>query len=194
MQVNLGNAVNALNSADKKLRELATPADGKKSVDDALLDTVELSPGALQGGEIQSPTATQLFGELADQLAPLTDLIRGEAGRQKELGELFGDPKSAETIRSRAQELLEGYFSAENTAARIFNFAFSFFNGEGDREAFAREMKGNIDEGFRQAEKALGGLADISLETRDLIDQKIEAFIEGDRQAEDDAGELENQT
>ena len=57
-----------------------------------------------------------------------------------------------------------------------------------DREVYAREKQELIYEGFRQAEKQLGGLADISLQTRDYIDQRIEGFIdEGKPAAENEA-------
>lgn len=182
MQINLKTAVNVLKSTEKTLRQEIQ--DPKKTIDDALLDTVELSPRAKQAnGAVTSPGLDSLYGELADHLSSLTSLIGNSANEQGTLSSQFGNANNSSEVQKKAQELLEGYFNVENTSSRIFDFAFSFYEG-GDRESFAREMQGHIHEGFRQAEKQLGGLADISLETRDTIDQKIEDFISAGEETE----------
>lgn len=177
MEVNLGQAVKTLRGVDQQIRELTKTTGGDKGKNNKDTDTVELSSGGV------SDTGRALLNELADQLGPLNDLIGDAAGRQQELSELFQDPNKADEVQARAQELLEGYFNVENTANRIFDFAFGFFEG-GDREAFAEEMRGNIMKGFELAEKELGGLADISLETRDVINEKIDAFIDEGEESE----------
>ncbi len=189
MEVNLGTAIKTLRDIDKQIRAQARiPEKGEsKGVgqEKGQQDFVELSNGAQQvNGLIKSPSASDLYGELSSELSSLTQLIGGEAQRQNELGAMFKDPDKA--IQERAQELLDGYFNVENTSSRIFNFAFSFYEEGSDREAFAREMQGHIHEGFRQAEKMLGGLADISLETRDRIDEMVDSFIEDDGSKEEE--------
>ena len=178
MQIDIATAKRQVTSVDKQLKDqIKVPTKGEESalVKQALRDSVELLPGILQGKSgIQSPTANALLGELSSKLGPLADLINDSLGQQVGLGGKLGDQDVE--IQKRAQELLDGYFNVENTGDRIFDFAFSHFSG-GDREAFAAKMKDAIHEGFGQAEKQLGGLADISLETRDYIDNKIEDFI-----------------
>ena len=185
MEINLNKAVNTLNSVEQQLRDQAGVAPPKKK--GQAQDTVELS-GAR--GQVHSAGYTQLNNELAEQLASLTGLVGENAGQQNKLTGLFGDANNDEAIKARAQELLDTYFSVEETGDRIFGFAFSFYEGD-DREAFASKMKDAIHEGFRQAEKQLGGLADISLETRDYIDTRIEDFInEGKEESGEDAPDL----
>lgn len=176
MEVNLNRAVRSLNHVDRQLRDMAKASLQKTGLE----DRVELSGSK----GLDKGTSAGLLGELQQNLKPLMDLIGDSSGRQKELDEMFADPRQVQAISARAQELLEGYFNVENTAGRIFDFAFSFFDGNQDRETFAREMQRNIHKGFALAERELGGLADISLATRDRIDEKIEDFIQPDEPAD----------
>lgn len=188
MEINLNSAIKTLKDIDKQLKaQVQVPkkgASGKKGGPSGMLkDSVELSNGAKQvNGLIKSPSASELYGELSSQLSSLTDMIGGDSQRQQELSGMFQDPDQA--VKDRAQELLDGYFNVENTSERIFGFAFSFFEEGSDREAFAREMQGHIHEGFRQAEKMMGGLADISVKTRDRIDEMVDAFIDDGQSGE----------
>lgn len=131
-------------------------------------DMMEFSPEAMAAAR----DANSIYQEMGSKLEPLKTLVEDALKEQSSLS--F---EKKQSLQEKAQELLDGYFSAENTADRIFGFAFSFFNGSQDRTAFAEEMKGYIDQGFAKAEKMLGGLADISYETRDLIYKKIEDFV-----------------
>lgn len=193
MIIDPNTAARTLQTVDKQLKRLADDQLAKVGNPSAG-DVVELSGGGSALSALNQPQQgfsagfTQLSGELSEQLAPLLSLIGGDTQRQGDLTGLSGDQSREEAIRSRAQELLDTYFSVEQTGDRIFNFAFSFFEPGEDREAFAREKQELIYEGFRQAEKQLGGLADISLQTRDYIDERIENFIgEAGSAASDDA-------
>ncbi len=67
-------------------------------------------------------------------------------------------------------------FSAENTAARIVQFALAFYDG-GDKAAYAEEVRAAVMEGFQEAEAAFGGmLPDVSYETIDLVNQALDQF------------------
>lgn len=168
MEVNTSGALKFLNSIDKQIRsQIKAPSDKAGAG-----DSVEL------GGSnaILSKGYVALQSELSDKLASLTGLVSDSSGQQKELSGLFEGANNDEAVRQRAQELLDGYFNVENTGDRIFEFAFANYSG-GDREAFAREFQGYIHKGFAEAEKLLGGLADISHKTRDYIDQRVEDFI-----------------
>jgi len=88
----------------------------------------------------------------------------------------------------------KNYFSAQNTAERIYNFATSFYEtylagtGKVDSEESRQEYKdiigSAIDEGFEQALSILGDLPDkVSQEiqnTRDIIFEKLDRFVKGD--------------
>lgn len=90
----------------------------------------------------------------------------------------------------------KNYFSSENTANRIFNFATSFYEtyllgtGKEDSEASRQEYKdiigSAIDEGFGQALDILGDLPGaVSKEiqnTHDLIFAKLDKFVTGEEQ------------
>lgn len=181
MEINLNKAVQGLNSVDRELRKIAgQPARSGNAADQ---DTVEIRGESR--GKVYSAGFTALNNELADKLASLSSLVEQNSGQQGKLSGLFGNAAESDDVRARAQELLDTYFNVENTGNRIFDFAFSFYDG-GDREAFAGKMKDAIYKGFALAEKQLGGLADISLETRDYIDERIENFIdEGKEEAGD---------
>lgn len=168
MEINTSGALKFLNSIDSQIRSQIKAPPGKAGSG----DSVEL--GGTQS--ILSKGYVALQSELSDKLASLTGLIGDNSGQQKELSGLFAGADNDEAIRQRAQELLDGYFNVENTGDRIFEFAFSNYTG-GDREAFAREFQGYIHKGFAEAEKLLGGLADISVKTREYVDKRVEAFI-----------------
>jgi methylmalonyl-CoA mutase cobalamin-binding subunit len=73
----------------------------------------------------------------------------------------------------------DSYYSAEKTAARIVDFALSFYNG-GDREDFARMVQEAVLKGFDQAKVAMGGtLPSISEKTISLVLNAINQFASG---------------
>ncbi len=178
MEINTSGALKFLNSIDKQIRsQIKTPSGSAGSG-----DAVELGGG----NAILSKGYVALQSELSDKLASLTGLVGESSGQQKELSGLFEGANNDEAVRQRAQELLDGYFNVENTGDRIFEFAFANYTG-GDREAFAREFQGYIHKGFAEAEKLLGGLADISVKTRDYIDKRVEDFINEGKEDTGDA-------
>ncbi|CAM2008947.1 hypothetical protein [Acanthopleuribacter pedis] len=168
----------------------------KDALDQSLLDTVDLSPGT---GVSLSAGAADLLGEMSDKMQPLLSLIDGALGRQKglngvqlggenasldDLRAAFGADGVPDDVQAKAQELLDTYFSVEETSDRIFSFAFSFYDGSEDKAAFAERMGSYIDEGFRQAEKQLGGLAEISVDTYKAIQDRIDDFVGDDGESE----------
>lgn len=105
--------------------------------------------------------------------------------------------EKANNIESSADEVTpkeNNYFSAQNTADRIYNFATSFYEtylagtGKEDSEASRQEYKdiigSAIDEGFEQALSILGELPDkVSGElqnTKDIIFEKLDRFVAGE--------------
>jgi len=194
MNIQPHKAINVLRSVDGQLKEKLQESGPSlkdqlsSSIDQQLRDTIDLSGPAGKGG-IQSPGINGLYGELSDKLGSLFSLIGEEAGQQGKLNGIFGDPNQEDAVQKRAQELLDTYFSVESTGDRIFNFAFSFHTQGEDRETYAKEKLELIHEGFRQAEKLLGGLADISKDTRDYIDQRAEDFVNEGKEAKEQAGQ-----
>lgn len=179
MQIDSASAARLLQNNDKQVRNLLAKANQGKGTSPG--DSVEVGQlNSKPGAPALSGNYQALLGEMNEKLAPLLQSIEDSLGEQSNLNGLFKDPNNTDEVRARAQELLDGYFNAENTAERIFSFAFSFFDGSKDRTEFAEEMRGYIEQGFEEARKIVGELPDISNETYDLIQEKINAFIDGD--------------
>jgi hypothetical protein len=71
------------------------------------------------------------------------------------------------------------YYSAEKTAARIVDFALSFYDG-GDKAAYAEKIKAAVTKGFEQALSSAGGsLPQISYDTINLALDSIDSWAAG---------------
>ncbi len=76
------------------------------------------------------------------------------------------------------------YWSVENTAGRLFDFAVGLFPG-GDREEHAERMIRAMEIGYEEARKAFGGwLPPVARETVDLAAELLEEWAEGASPAE----------
>lgn len=85
-----------------------------------------------------------------------------------------------EAARVEAQKSIEegGYWSPENTASRIVDFAKALTGGDPSK---IEDMRGAIDKGFKEATKAWGkDLPDITNDTYDLIQKKLDAWANGE--------------
>ena len=72
-----------------------------------------------------------------------------------------------------------GYYSAENTAERIIQFALSFYDG-GDRQEYAEMVRAAVMKGFNQAMGVSGGaLPQISSDTIGLVNSALDTFAAG---------------
>ncbi len=78
-----------------------------------------------------------------------------------------------ETARTEAAALIadDGPLGAEAVSNRIVDFAIAASGGDKSKLA---EIKGAIEEGFRQAGSMLGGLPEVSLKTYDLVMEKLD--------------------
>ncbi len=72
------------------------------------------------------------------------------------------------------------FFSAENTASRIVQFALSFYDG-GDREAYVAEVRSAVMKGFKEAKAAFGGfLPEVSYRTIEMVNDAFNSFAAGE--------------
>lgn len=80
-----------------------------------------------------------------------------------------------EEARLEAQELIgpHGELGVEAVSQRIVDFAIALSGGDKSKLDTLRRA---IDQGFKEAEKILGGLPDISKETYSRIMEKLEAW------------------
>ncbi len=91
-----------------------------------------------------------------------------------------GDIEVDEQTRLEAQAMIEegGEYSAENVSDRIVSFAKAISGGDKSKLDI---LKGAIEEGFKQAAKALGGeLPEISQKTYALVMEKLDAWQQED--------------
>ncbi len=84
-----------------------------------------------------------------------------------------------ETARLEAQELIgpDGDLGAEKTSQRLVDFAIALSGGDKSK---ANELRGAIEKGFKEAEKILGKLPDVSKETYKLTMEKFDAWAKED--------------
>ncbi|MFC1537824.1 hypothetical protein ACFL6H_00215 [Candidatus Latescibacterota bacterium] len=72
-----------------------------------------------------------------------------------------------------------GYYSPEETAERIINFALSFYDG-GDRQEYAEMVRAAVMKGFEQAMAAFGDvLPQESYDTIGIVNSAIDNFAAG---------------
>lgn len=96
-------------------------------------------------------------------------------------GKTFDTLKDSDIIevdqqaRMEAQELIgpEGELGVEKVSQRIVDFAIALSGGDKSKLDSLRKA---IDQGFKEAEKVLGGLPEISKETYDRIMEKLDAW------------------
>lgn len=123
-----------------------------------------------------------LFAEAAKQSGIMTEMPSIDLGQYQETGEAAAGEttEAAESEDTVSVTVDTSYFSAENTASRIVNFALSFYTG-GDKAEFVAEIRDAITQGFEEAKAAFGGfLPDVSYKTLDLVNQALDAFAAGE--------------
>jgi hypothetical protein len=94
----------------------------------------------------------------------------------EDLKDFKGEIKVDEQARTEAAAAIAdgGPLSAEAVSDRIVEFAKAVSGGDKSK---LDTLRSSIDQGFAEAEKLLGGsLPEISHQTRDLINQKLDAW------------------
>jgi hypothetical protein len=85
------------------------------------------------------------------------------------------DVEGAETAEVEKSGSDLGYWSVENTATRMFDFATALFadKGDGDRQKHFELMVAGMDKGYSEAAEEMGGLPDISRQTVDRAKEML---------------------
>jgi len=132
------------------------------------------------GAKVDQETINRLWDETRRATENLRTLVERMIARQaaRDRGEISGDellPEDSEIrLEAARQTGPEGDWGAEAVSTRIVDFAVALSGG--DRSRF-EELKGAIEKGFQEAEKALGGtLPEVSRRTYDLVMDKLEAW------------------
>ena len=114
--------------------------------------------------------------------AQLIRLVEDMLKRQGKSLNLLGPDEIVEvdeTARLEAQALIgpDGPLGAEAVSQRLVDFAIALSGGDKSK---AETLRSAIDKGFKEAEKILGELPEISRETYKLTMEKFNAWVNGD--------------
>lgn len=104
--------------------------------------------------------------------------LLSEATGEASASQSFGIEKSDETANTGS--LLDPYYSAEETAGRILNFALSFYAG-GDPAEYAAMVGDAVMKGFAEAKAAWGdALPPVAEETISRVMSALQQFASGE--------------
>ncbi len=185
MKVNNTPSINNLpNHAINKKEKQAKGEDKAYVAQDEYVKSTEEAPPTTYKKpttKVDETTILKLKEESEATYNSLRELVRQLLLRQglkpEDLKRLDQTIEVDETARLEAQALISegGALSAENVSDRIVAFAKAISGG--DKEKF-NEIKAAIEEGFRQAEEALGGtLPEVSQKTYKLVMEKLENWL-----------------
>ncbi len=125
----------------------------------------------------------RLMQETEEIGSSVHDLVRGLLERQgltvEQLEQMKDGKVTVDEIAAEEAEKLigpDGPLSPEAVSDRIVNFSIAAFGGDTGKIDIIR---GAIDRGFDEAEQMLGGLQEISTETYELIQQKLDDWVNG---------------
>lgn len=151
--------------------------DEKKTPPAAVYEKSEPEP---KGHVYDKLTVDQLKKDSERAYATLRQIVNDLLRRQgKTLDILQNDDvvRVDQTARLEARELIgaNGPLGIEATSDRIVNFAKALSGGDTSK---LNALRGAIDKGFKEAEKMLGKLPEISQKTYDRIMEKLDAWEE----------------
>lgn len=138
----------------------AAQADGAAGLDAALRDTAVAVDGFRR---LLDAMLRVQDGPYASRVAPaapaMTNVLEVSSG--------------AQTLTIRMDVVDPEYWSVENTAGRLRDFAVALYGG-GDRSAHREKMMAGMEEGYRQAQEAFGGtLPEIARQTVDRAKEML---------------------
>ncbi|MCP4148014.1 MAG: hypothetical protein GY757_09725 [bacterium] len=125
----------------------------------------------MNGGDDVQGTVNRLISDLLKR--------QGYSAEQIQNGEI-GDFDIDETSQAEAKKLIGpgGDLSPEKVSSRIVDFSIAAFGGDKSKIDVIRDA---IDKGFAEAKKMLGGeISEVSKETYELIQEKLDKWIESD--------------
>lgn len=105
------------------------------------------------------------------------DLLKKQGLTFKDLDVMEGEMVEIDDeTRAKAQEAIEGEFSAEKVSESILQFAVAITGNNADKIDL---VKSAIQEGFDYVEKAFGELPEISKETYDRVMEGLDRWADG---------------
>lgn len=124
-------------------------------------------------------TVDKLKRDSEKAYAYLKRIVEDMLRRQGKTLELLGEDEIIEvdeTARLEAQQLIgpDGPLGAEAVSQRLVDFAIALSGGDKSK---AETLRSAIEQGFKEAEKILGELPEISRETYKLTMEKFDAWV-----------------
>lgn len=181
--------------ADRRAPQAQPAEKEREAIKDAYIPSNQNEKKAIYGkptGAANTETIARLKAESDRAYGHLKDMVRQMLEKQgltfQDLEgmseEALGEIKVDEATRTEAAALIGegGEWSPEAVSDRILEFAKAV---SGEDKSKLSMLRGAIEDGFKEAEKAFGGkLPDISKTTYDLVMQKLDAWEKGDAQAD----------
>lgn len=207
MKVTQSDMINSLlnTNADRFSKDKAKSTGGGEF--QGILDSFErMDPGSVPGEanavysnpkfNMNAAVVEGLMNENADIQGQVNELItdmlrrQGYTEEQIKAGD-FNKVDVDEIAQEEARKLIGpgGLLSPEKVSDRIVDFAIAVFGGDKSKIDIIRS---SIDRGFDEAEKILGSLADVSKETYEMIQQKLDDWINEGEGEEAYAGQSGN--
>ena len=177
--------------AEKTQNQSTNKMDDTKAKFQEMLDSYQNGDGkevdfssAYKNPSLAMDTATveNLMQESKEIQGSVHQLIRGLLDRQGITIDMLKEGEVEEVTvdelaREKAAKLIGpgGELSPEKVSDRIVGFSIAVFGGDTSK---VDVIRGAIGRGFDEAEKMMGGLADVSKETYDLIQDKLDKWVE----------------
>jgi hypothetical protein len=149
--------------------------------DEVQLDKIEHRKGSgiyqESRKEVDAKTIQRLKAESEKAYSRLRDLVIRLLKKQESQHPMTKDVEVHvdNTVQEEAKKSVSdgGPFSPERLSDRIVDFARALSGGDKEKISTLRKA---IEEGFNEAAKVLGGLPDISLQTYDLVMEKLDRW------------------
>jgi len=143
-----------------------------------------VQPNVPETFEVDQERVDKLWNQHLERVESFRKMVEQLLGQQAERqglaeGWSFKDIEITDELRAEAQEMIDegGYFSVEETAARILDFAVALTGGDPSKIELMRDA---VQRGFDEAEKMFGGeLPEISHETHAAVMRGFDEWAEG---------------
>ncbi|MDY0191380.1 MAG: hypothetical protein RBR22_11665 [Desulfuromonas sp.] len=171
-------AIDSFKAEAHKLLEKSVQQKQPQQMEDAenLQDRVTLGNTPIDPGTYSAAVSDAKLGQTYTMLRDLFAANLKEQGIATLVATNSGEINLESLTPEEATELIsdDGYFSVDNTAKRIFDFAVGMAGNDTSR---LDAIVGGIKDGFAEAEKAWGGtLPDISYATQDSLKTMLEEW------------------
>lgn len=192
---------------DEDVAAAEASTDKRFALRDAILDQMDLSPDvrdSIQYGKVMFEVNIQISQAVASangvEMQSVSFSLKGSMEYLNQLSGQGATDTGAASAASPVDKLME-FFSPENTAGRILDFALGFFGqseaykAQGDtedsRQSFADMIGAAIQKGFDQAQGILGQVDDDTQgkidTTHEIVFAGLDNFIKGLQSSDEDS-------